>query len=98
MSRGVVARTRWQGETLTPLVLRPDGRMVPADSMQTPEVAPTGAPGFNVSADYPGQVSQPSWMAQESLISGWKNSTVILGAGAVALLAFLVLKPKQVMM
>jgi hypothetical protein len=43
-------------------------------------------------------MSEPSWMARESLISGWKNSTVILGAGAVVLVAFLVMKPKQVMM
>lgn len=98
MNRGVVARTTFQSEALTPLVLRSDGRMVPAEPSQTPDAYPTGTPGFSAPSDFPGQMSEPSWMTRESLISGWKNSTVILGAGAVVLVAFLVMKPKQVMM
>lgn len=93
MSGRVVARTAILPEELTALVRQADGTLQPvpvgtADARQ-PQDGPAFPPG--VAAMPP----SPSWMDRESILPGFKNSTVALGVGLVAVALYLATKPKR---
>lgn len=93
MSGRLVARTAILPEELTALVRRADGTLQPAPVVSgepwQPQDAlplPPGAPPMPPAA---------SWMDRESIIPGFRNSTVALGLGLVAVGLYLAMKPKQ---
>lgn len=94
----MVTKTAFQIEELTPLVRRADGRLTPATPGEMVSLGyPSFTPGPGGTQPTIPEPPKASWMDREDLVPGLKNSTVVFGAGAMALvIAFLAMKQKQV--